>query len=64
VRFDDPAVITHAKMLVTDECALLGSTNWGMAGFSKNREANAIIMDREAVKECRKYFEELWKKCK
>jgi phosphatidylserine/phosphatidylglycerophosphate/cardiolipin synthase-like enzyme len=61
VRFDSPKVITHAKLIVADGVAVLGSANWGMAGFAKNEEVNVEIWDRPAVDAYWSYFEELWK---
>jgi phosphatidylserine/phosphatidylglycerophosphate/cardiolipin synthase-like enzyme len=60
VRFDSPEVITHAKLVLADGVAVLGSTNWGMAGFAKNEEANIELWESGAVAAYWKYFERQW----
>lgn len=60
VRFDAPETITHAKLMVADSVAVLGSTNWGMAGFAKNEECNIETWDPKAVAAYWEYFETLW----
>ncbi|MCX6094931.1 MAG: phospholipase D-like domain-containing protein [Candidatus Bipolaricaulota bacterium] len=45
VRFDDPDVTTHAKLLVIDgESVLLGSTNWNYYSVERNVEANVALL--------------------
>ncbi len=42
--FDDPTILTHAKVLVIDrETVILGSTNWSEAALTRNVEATALI---------------------
>ena len=62
IKFDSPQTITHAKLLLCDNEALLGSTNWVLSGLGKNKEADVLIRDDESVAEYWKYFEELWLK--
>lgn len=61
VRFDRRDVITHAKLLLVDGKTALGSENWGMSGFAKNRETNIFLNDGAASDAYWHYFEEQWK---
>ncbi len=63
VRFDDPDVTTHAKLLVIDgESVLLGSTNWNYYSVERNVEANvALLFMPDVARVYESYFEALWK---
>ena len=51
VYVDDPAVTTHAKVVVIDESTvLLGSSNWTDAAFTRNQEANFRVRSPSAAK--------------
>lgn len=44
VRYDDPATISHAKVVVVDgRYALLGSHNWSRSAFRENRETSVLL---------------------
>ncbi|MDP8249177.1 MAG: phospholipase D-like domain-containing protein [Candidatus Tritonobacter lacicola] len=60
VKFESPDVITHAKLIIIDDEAFVGSTNWGYGGFKRYNSTNAIISDRKAVGAYEKYFLNLW----
>ncbi|MEN6369071.1 MAG: phospholipase D-like domain-containing protein [Thermotogota bacterium] len=62
VRFDDPDVTTHAKLLVIDgESILLGSTNWNYYSVEHNVEANvALLFMPEVARVYERYFDALW----
>ncbi|MCX6100646.1 MAG: phospholipase D-like domain-containing protein, partial [Candidatus Bipolaricaulota bacterium] len=62
VRFDDPAVTTHAKLLVIDgETVVLGSTNWNYYSVERNIEANvALLRMPEIARPFEVYFAGLW----
>ena len=62
VKYDSPQVTTHAKLLLCDNEALLGSTNWVLSGLGRNKEADILIRDESAVAAYWKYFEDLWQK--
>ena len=62
VRCDDPAVTTHAKLLVIDgETVVLGSTNWNYYSVERNIEANvALLRMPEVARPFEGYFASLW----
>jgi phosphatidylserine/phosphatidylglycerophosphate/cardiolipin synthase-like enzyme len=62
VRFDDPEVTTHAKLVVVDgETVVLGSTNWNYYSVEKNIEADIAFLRMPAVAATfESYFADLW----
>jgi phosphatidylserine/phosphatidylglycerophosphate/cardiolipin synthase-like enzyme len=62
VRFDDPDVTTHAKLLVVDgETVVLGSTNWNYYSVERNIEANvALVRMPDVASVFESYFASLW----
>lgn len=60
VRFDSAETLTHAKLVLADGTAVVGSANWGMAGFSKNRETNIAVKDKKISERYWSYFENIW----
>jgi len=60
VRFDDPDVVTHAKLLITDDRAMVGTNNWGYGGLVRDHEAGVMIDVPDAVSELSAYFEAQW----
>jgi len=61
VKYDSLKTITHAKLLLCDNAAILGSTNWVISGLGTNKEADVLVRDPQAVNKYWKYFEGLWK---
>ena len=60
-RFDDPAVTTHAKLLIVDRSTvLLGSTNWNRYAFTDQEQANALICDERVGRAFATWFDDLW----
>ena len=62
IKYESPEIITHAKLLLVDNAALLGSTNWVISGLGRNKEADVLIRGGDAVADYWKYFEDLWLK--
>ncbi len=60
VRFDTPQVITHAKILVGDGEALLGSNNWGYGGFHLYHEVGMHTRVPEVVGALSAYCDRIW----
>lgn len=60
VRRDPIGRTSHAKMLLTEDGVLIGSSNWGYGAFRQYHELNVFITDTEAVREFREYYERLW----
>jgi phosphatidylserine/phosphatidylglycerophosphate/cardiolipin synthase-like enzyme len=60
-RFDDPAVTTHAKLVVIDrETVVLGSTNWNRYAFEDQEQANLVVVDPRVGDAFATYFDRLW----
>lgn len=60
VKFDRSDVISHAKLLIVDDIATVGSMNWGFGGFRRYHEINAIVSEETSVSDLKRYFEVLW----
>ena len=60
VRWDTTDVVTHAKMLLVDGAALVGSNNWGYGGIVLDHEAGVATSEEAAVQDFSDYFEERW----
>jgi len=60
-RFDDPAVTTHAKLVVIDgKLVILGSSNWNVHAFTDQEQANIAVMDDRIGEAFSEYFDRLW----
>jgi len=60
-RFDDPAVTTHAKLVLIDGAvAILGSSNWNRYAFTDQVQANVKISDRRVVQAFETWFDAIW----
>ncbi|MCI2426683.1 phospholipase D-like domain-containing protein [Candidatus Acetothermia bacterium] len=63
VRFDDPALVTHANLVIIDrEDILLGSTNWHFHSLKRNNEVNiAILQSPQVAALYEQFFWSLWR---
>ncbi len=52
--------LMHAKVLVADNCVLLGSTNWSSNGFFYSKEADILVCDPETADVYVNYILNLW----
>jgi phosphatidylserine/phosphatidylglycerophosphate/cardiolipin synthase-like enzyme len=60
-RFDDPAVTTHAKLVVVDRrVVIFGSSNWNRYAFTEQEQTNVIIEDMQVGEVFASYFDRLW----
>lgn len=60
-RFDDPAVTTHAKLVVIDRAVVvLGSSNWNEYSFREHQQANVLIENPTVGAVFAEYFDRLW----
>ncbi|MBS3735602.1 MAG: phospholipase D-like domain-containing protein [Candidatus Bipolaricaulota bacterium] len=64
VKFDNPEVTTHSKILIVDgESVLVGSSNWSYYSLAENLEMDVAIKKLPSVaKPFETYFEEIWKR--
>jgi len=62
VRFDPPEKISHAKLLVVDDTAIVGSNNWGHGGFHMYHEVGGVTNRAGAVSKLADYFDSVWEK--
>lgn len=60
VHFDQPDIITHAKVLVCDDDAIVGSNNWGYGGFHTYHEVGLRTRIPSVVREVSRYVDRLW----
>ncbi len=59
-QFDDPAVTTHAKMVIVDRrVVVLGSTNWNKYAFLEHEQTNVVIESPQVGGAFTEYFERL-----
>ncbi len=60
VIYDPLFKTTHAKLMVVDEqFALLGSTNWTYYALSNNNEVSVLIRSKQVAKELGDYFNQI-----
>jgi len=66
VRLDDPAITTHAKLVIIDgETVLLGSTNWNYYSLEQNVEADLALIGVPSVAATfDAFFEALWREAR
>ncbi len=64
VRFDDPSVTTHAKLVIIDgRDVILGSTNWNYYSLEKNNEADiAVVGIPKLAAAYTQFFAFLWRR--
>lgn len=60
IRFDAPDVVTHAKLLLVDDRALVGTNNWGYGGLVRDHEAGVMTSHIAAVQSLSTYFDAQW----
>lgn len=54
----------HAKVIITDNSAFIGSTNLTIKGITKRVEMSVLIDEKEQIDELQKWFRDLWNKSK
>jgi len=60
-RFDDPAVTTHAKLVIVDRrVVILGSSNWNRRAFTAQEQTNIAVEDEQVGEVFAVYFDRLW----
>lgn len=60
LRLDSKEVITHAKVLIVDDAAVVGGTNWGHGPLDLYNDCNAIVRRPELVRKFSDMFLSLW----
>ena len=60
VRFDPVSTISHAKLLMIDDAAAVGTNNWGYRGLVVDHEAGVLTTNSEVVADLSSYFEQRW----
>jgi len=60
VRWDPVDTISHAKLLLVDDRAVVGSNNWGHGGFHLYHEVGSVTDNSAAVDYFTKYYEKIW----
>lgn len=60
VRFEPVDQISHAKLLIVDGTAVVGSNNWGYGGLYLYHEVGGVTVNTEVVEKFTGYFEGVW----
>lgn len=60
VRFDPASITTHAKLLVADDVAITGSTNWTASALSDYHATDILVRRAAVAAGFRAYFETVW----
>lgn len=60
VYADPVQTITHAKFLVADGVAVLGSNNWGYGGFQSYHEVGVKTAETKVVQGLVDFFDKIW----
>ncbi len=60
VRFDPIDTISHAKLLLVDGTAIVGSNNWGHGGFQLYQEVGAVTDAPAAISTLSAYYDSIW----
>jgi phosphatidylserine/phosphatidylglycerophosphate/cardiolipin synthase-like enzyme len=56
--YDDPAkTTTHAKMILADDCVVIGSVNWGFDALERRNETCVVIHDSGIAAFFQSYFD-------
>lgn len=50
----------HAKVILTDDSAIIGSANFTYSGLSRNTEMSVLIKDAPEINELQDWVEQLW----
>lgn len=59
-KLDSPRVTLHAKLIIADDVALLGSHNFTGAALHSNAEASLLVVDADATAAVSSWFDALW----
>ncbi len=60
VRWDDERVTSHAKLIIADDAAVVGSYNWGRDAMDRRNECGVLLTDPYARDYFIRYFDTLW----
>jgi phosphatidylserine/phosphatidylglycerophosphate/cardiolipin synthase-like enzyme len=60
VRYEEVDTITHAKLLVADDVAVVATGNWSYGGFVQNHELAIWVVEESAVSALRTYAQVLF----
>jgi len=59
IRFNEKL---HAKIFVSESCAVIGSSNMTFSGLYSNLEFNCTITDEENINKIKEFCDEIWSK--
>ena len=59
-KLDGPKLRTHAKVVASEQGALIGSTNWSATSMTKNNETNLLLRDPAAVTAVHAWVDKLY----
>lgn len=59
-KFDSTGIVSHAKILLVDDIAVVGGTNWGRGPLELYNDCNVAVRRMEAVRRFSEAFLSLW----
>ena len=62
VRFDNPNIFTHAKLLLIDDITVVGGTNWGYGPLNLYNDCNILIDRKEVTDYFSSYYDGIYAK--
>jgi len=60
VKFENPDQISHAKLVIIDNGAFVGSANWNYKSLAINTEANIYTTNQQTIDKLKNYFKNIW----
>lgn len=60
VRYESPTQVTHAKLLLVDDVAVTGSTNWTTASLADYHATDVLVRRATVTASFRTWFDALW----
>ncbi len=61
VKFDPEETITHSKLIIVDDVAVVGSCNWSHGQLERSHNSSVLINDPQVTGSYEEYFDNLWK---
>lgn len=61
-KLDSSKVVTHVKLIRSEQGLVVGSTNWSQSSLYYNNETNFLVRDAAANATMASYFQSLWDK--
>lgn len=60
VRFEDPLVLLHSKVVIADDVTVVGSHNWTGSGLRETGEVSVLVAGAAYAARARERFDAMW----